>query len=102
MPRKVSIGIVAPSSVVPQVELALGVEKIREAGFSVKVHPQCKSRHFLYAGRDDERAKVFYDSAIDSASSVIWCARGGYGANRLLPWLERMTAERGIPEKKLL
>ena len=33
---------------------------------------------------------------------VLWAARGGYGAGRLLPILERMTKEHGVPTRKLL
>jgi muramoyltetrapeptide carboxypeptidase len=99
---RITVGIVAPSFVVPQVELKLGVEKLREAGFAPKVHPQVRRRHLFFAGDDAERAQAFFDYAFDSSIPVIWLARGGYGATRLLPWLDRMTAQRGIPHKKLL
>ncbi len=96
------IGIVAPSSVVPRAELELGVQKLRDAGFKVRVHPQCKKKHLFFAGTDLERAQAFFDYAIDSEIDTLWCARGGYGANHLLKFLEKFTAKRGIPPKKLL
>jgi muramoyltetrapeptide carboxypeptidase len=102
MSHKVGIGIVAPSSQTPVVEFTLGVEALRREGFNVFVHPQVKKSHWFFAGRDAERAQAFFDFAIDPRFPVLWCARGGYGAIRLLPLLERMTAERGIPEPKLL
>jgi muramoyltetrapeptide carboxypeptidase len=96
------IGIVAPSSGVPQVELRLGVQKLKEAGFKLKVHPQCKRRHLYLAGTDEERAQAIMDYALDPSIDVIWCARGGYGAARLLPLLDELSKERVIPPGKLL
>lgn len=97
-----NIGVVAPSSSVPQVELGLAAEALRREGFSVRIHPQCKRRFRFFAGRDEERAQAFFDSGMDASLEVLWCARGGSGALRILPLLEKMTAERGVPPKKLL
>jgi muramoyltetrapeptide carboxypeptidase len=97
------VGIVAACSAVGQVELALGTEMLRESGFEVKVHPQCARQHFTFAGTDEERAEAFYEYAIDDGIDVIWCARGGYGAGRLLPILRKLAEQLGAPsERKLL
>ena len=93
------IGIIAPSSPCGQVELELGVERLARDGFDVIVHPQCARRHFTFAGTDDERAGALCELAYDGDIDAIWCARGGYGAARLLPMLETMTAERGVPPR---
>ncbi|HLD99412.1 MAG TPA: LD-carboxypeptidase [Bdellovibrionota bacterium] len=98
----IAVGITAPSSKVPNTEFQLGIEQIEEAGFKVHVHPQCRKGHWFFAGTDEDRAQAFFDYAMDPRFSILWCARGGYGATRLLPLLDRMTFERGIPEKKLL
>ncbi len=100
--RGARVGIVAPSSKIPQVELSLGVEKLRHEGFKVSIHPQCRKKHLFFAGTDEERARAFFDYAKDPNIDVIWCARGGHGAIRLLPLLERMSREEGVPSKKLL
>ena len=104
MERKSSmkIGIVAPSSQVPQVELTLGIQKLREVGFEVVVHPQCKKSHLFFAGQDELRAQAFFEFAQDPQIEVLWCARGGYGAIRLLALLEKLTSEKGAPPPKLL
>lgn len=96
------IGIVAPSSRVPKVELELGVQKIRELGFQVDVAPQCQKGHLFFAGTDEERATAFFKFAKSPEHFSIWCARGGHGAIRLLPLLEKMAFEQGTPDKKLL
>jgi muramoyltetrapeptide carboxypeptidase len=96
------IGIVAPSSKVPQVELKLGVTKLRQAGFQVDVHAQCKKSHLFFAGTDEERSSALIEYAENPHYSVIWCARGGSGAIRLLPWLDQWTARSKKPSHKLL
>ena len=99
---KIRIGVVAPSSKIPQAEFRLGLNQIREAGMLPVVHPQCKKSDRFFAGTDEERALAFFDYAVDPRFPVVWCARGGYGAARILPYLENLTAERGVPERKLL
>lgn len=96
------IGIVAPSNKLPSVEFRLGLRKLRSAGLKVEVHPQCRRHDFLFAGTDSERAGAFYEYATDPRFSVLWCARGGYGAVRILPLLDRLTEDNGIPGRKLL
>jgi muramoyltetrapeptide carboxypeptidase len=96
------IGVVAPSSKLPMIEFRMGLDKLREAGMNPIVHPQCKKNHLFFAGTDEERAQAFFEYAVDPRFSVVWAARGGYGAARLLPYLEEYTAERGIPDRKLL
>lgn len=99
---RLRVGIIAPSSKVPETEFRLGLDRIREAGFDPIVHPQVLESHLFFAGTDEARAQAVYDFALDSRFSILWAARGGYGSMRLLPLLERLTAERGIPPRKLL
>jgi len=96
------VGIVALSSIVPPVEFGIGVDVLRAAGFAVTVHPQVLAQHWLHAGDDQTRAGALMDYAHDPSFDVIWCARGGYGAAKTLPILDRLTSERGIPPRKLL
>lgn len=96
------VGIVAPSSVVPQVELARGLTRLRDQGFDIVVHAQVAEQSFTYAGTDDARCEAIWQYATDPTIEVIWCARGGYGAQRLLPMLDKLTHQHGRPEPKLL
>jgi muramoyltetrapeptide carboxypeptidase len=55
--------------------------------------------HFLHANEDQARFS-FLKAAIESSDSrVIWCLRGGYGSNRLIPMLAKMKKPKA---KKLL
>lgn len=91
------IGIVAPSSVVPKIELDLGVELLKSVGFETRVHPHTLKSHRFFAGSDEQRAQALYDMAVDPACEIVWCARGGYGAGRILPLLQKLCDARGDP-----
>lgn len=96
-----SVGIFAPSSPVGSVELGAGVAFLRDQGFKVTVHPQTKAESFIFAGTDDARAGALYELAMDPKIDVVWAARGGYGAQSILPALQKLTA-RKKPTRKLL
>ena len=97
-----SIALVAASSVVPRLDLEAGADRLRAAGCDVFLHPQCFETHFTYAGSDQQRADALWQVASDDRFNIIWLARGGYGAVRLLPFLDQLTAQHGPPPRKLL
>ncbi len=96
------IGVVAPSGCVPRVELEIGLEHLRLAGLHPRLHPQVLEQSLFFAGDDASRLQGFLDFAYDPHCSVLWCARGGYGAMRLLEGLVAASVTRGKPPKKLL
>src|SRR5260221_7836802 len=97
-----SIALVAASSVVPRLDLQAGVDRLRAAGLDAVIHPQCFETHFTYAGTDQQRAAALWEVANDDRFDVVWLARGGYGAARLLPLLDDLTTAHGPPPRKLL
>jgi len=96
------VGIFAASSIVPQVEFTAGVEHLKKHGFEPVVASQVSAHHFMFPGSDENRAESIYNFATDPKFNVLWAARGGYGAGRLLPILEKLTRERGAPAPKKL
>src|SRR5258706_5624822 len=102
MTGSTSIALVAASSVVPRLDLEAGADRLRAAGCDVFLHPQCFETHFTYAGSDQQRADALWQVASDDRFNIIWLARGGYGAVRLLPLLDQLTAQHGPPPRKLL
>ena len=98
----VRVGIFAASSTVPLFEFERGLQHLRVHGFDPVVHEQVSKQHFTFAGTDEERATAFFGYASDPTLPVLWAARGGYGAARLLPLLDELTKQRGVPPKKLL
>lgn len=97
------IGVVAPSFPFFKEELAKSIEKI-ESCSSIRF---VKSKHlfekeFIFSGSDEIRAKSFFEMARDKSLSALWCARGGYGAARLLERLDRLAKKFGKPPRKSL
>lgn len=100
--QRSGIWVVAPCSVVPPVELGLGVEALRRSGWDVQVHAQCRKRENYFAGSDSDRAGAFWEAACDPKRAIVLCARGGYGANRLLPFLDELSRTHGAPPRDKL
>lgn len=84
---KKRIKVVAPARWV-EPELAMRFAALAERhGFAVEVSGQCFERLGQLAGPDDRRAAALAEALADPAVDVVWCARGGYGAGRLLDGL---------------
>ena len=103
MSEPIPVGIFAGSSVVPQIEFRAGIEHLRKNGFEPRIQSQVSAEEFIFPGSDLDRVTAFYDLANDPNIPVLWAARGGYGATRLIPQLEHFTKKLGRPKvKKLL
>ncbi|MBI1213799.1 MAG: LD-carboxypeptidase [Alphaproteobacteria bacterium] len=85
--KPLRIGIVAPASRIDHA-LADRVNAIAAAQYGDRVelvfHPQCYLTSGHFAGDDAARAAAFVEVANDPSFEVVWFARGGYGACRLL------------------
>jgi muramoyltetrapeptide carboxypeptidase len=96
MPPLLSVGdcvaIVAPASHIPKAHegyLEKGAERLRKMGFVVRYSPSLLKRKHLYlAGTDEERAREVMEMFLDPEVKAILCARGGYGAQRIIPYLD--------------
>jgi muramoyltetrapeptide carboxypeptidase len=100
---KLRVRVVAPSSVVPQAELRLGVAELRARGLEVQLDRQVARRSLFFAGTHEERLNALVEALWSDSVDVVWCARGGYGANHLLSGLEQALKRRGRPAgRKLL
>lgn len=84
-----TIGVLAPASPAhedDQIHMAL--EMLESLGFRVKTGPHLYQRYGYLAGRDAERAADLNDLFADDRVDAIMAFRGGYGASRLLPYLD--------------
>ncbi len=100
--RQPLVGIFAPASPVPQVEMAMNLEFLASRGVEIVVHEQCSKSHAFFAGTDEERAGAFLDLAYSKGVDILYGARGGYGSARLFPFIEKAAKKRGKPPKKIL
>ncbi len=92
------IEIIAPGSGAPIENLEAGAETLRRWGFKVHYHPELLKPELYLANSDEFRFENFKQSMTNRQSKVVWCLRGGYGAIRLLPQVEKMP----VPKKKKL
>ena len=87
MGDRIRIGVVAPASrmspEVPDKVTALAARLYGDRAPEIVFHPQCLASSGHFAGDDQTRAAAFVEVANDPAFDVLWCARGGYGANRI-------------------
>ncbi len=98
----IPVSVCAPSSATGSVELRLGLQRLRAGGFEPIVHAETLARHFLSAGTDEQRGRALIESVMDPRTQIIWCARGGYGAGRLMPMLQAIADQGVVPPRKLL
>ncbi|AOY57975.1 MULTISPECIES: S66 peptidase family protein [Desulfococcus] len=86
-----AVGIVAPSSAFEEEKFRQGIETIREMGFLPVIPEELFLKKRYLAGTDDHRARLINRMFADDDIKAIFCARGGYGASRLLPYLDWET-----------
>ena len=77
------LAIVAPSGAFHPRSFDQGVEWLRER-YEVRFDEGIYSEQGYFAGSDERRLKEFQDAIRDPKVDAILCARGGYGATRLL------------------
>lgn len=97
------IAVVAPSSPVDPARLERGCAVLRGIGLDVVVGKHVLSRHpdlDHLAGSDAQRAADLQDAWCDPRIAAVFCARGGYGASRVLDHLD-WAALRAAPPKLL-
>lgn len=85
------VGLVAPSGPVRPERVDRGIKTLESWGFSIRPGAHLRDRHSrlgYLAGTDEDRAADFQQLWTDPAVSAIWCARGGYGAQRMVDLLD--------------
>lgn len=78
------IAVVAPSCSLKR-EAAERVQAIADArgDCELVIHPQCFQSDGHFAGADAVRLEALREVMADPAFDAVWCARGGYGSNRI-------------------
>jgi muramoyltetrapeptide carboxypeptidase len=83
------VRVVAPSGPVDPEALERGVAILRdEFQLVVRMRADVTARQRYLAGEDARRLEEWREAASDLETRALFCARGGYGAMRLLPRLE--------------
>jgi muramoyltetrapeptide carboxypeptidase len=83
-----TIAMIAPAGKPKPDDLKLGADRIKKLGYNVYVHPQCHLRRGYLAGDDKARAAALMEVFADSRFKAIFAARGGFGCQRLIKYLD--------------
>nr|BAH29781.1 putative LD carboxypeptidase [Acyrthosiphon pisum] len=91
----VRVRVIAPSSMGKPSNLEVFRRFLRDAGMTARVDDSIyrAGADPFYANTDQFRAADLVDALTDSCT-VVWCARGGKGASRMIPYLEALPADR--------
>ena len=92
------IDVVAPASACSPEALTAGVAMLEGWGFRPRVPPDLFEGSGIVAAPDALRFRTLQRAFRRTDSTVIWCVRGGYGCQRLLPRLARGP----VPERRKL
>lgn len=79
-----TIGITSPAGYITVDDIAPAVKKITEWGYKIKVGATIGKRDFTFGGTDMERLQDFQNMLDDDSVQAVMCARGGYGAIRIM------------------
>lgn len=85
-----TIAVISPAAATPQPQAAFeqGQRVLEQAGYRVKRMPHAGDQACYLAGTDADRLSDLHAAFVDPEVNAILCARGGYGAMRLLPGLD--------------
>lgn len=86
------VALVGPSGPVPPERVAPALEAVRAMGLVPVPYPSATAAHGYLAGEDRQRARDLTDAFLDDTIRGILCIRGGYGAQRMLPYFDPQTA----------
>jgi muramoyltetrapeptide carboxypeptidase len=82
------IGLAAPASPFDRQAFLQGVDMLQALGFRVHYTPRLFARQRYLAGDDAGRAAELHALFANPEVKAIFCCRGGYGSQRLLPYLD--------------
>lgn len=95
------VAVIATSGPVPPEQLDRGVELLRSWGLDVDVMPHARDvhpAHAYLAGADVARAADFAAAWSDPDVRAIFCARGGYGSQRMLDLVDWAALQGAAPK----
>jgi muramoyltetrapeptide carboxypeptidase len=91
------VGVVAPSGAIEEARLGAGIAVLEELGLRVVTGEAVLARRGYLAGSDAARGADLQRMLDDPGIRAIFCARGGFGSQRLVPTLD-LTSMRRQPK----
>lgn len=79
-----TIGISSPAGYITLEDIQSSINKLQEWGFNASIGNTIGKRNFSFGGTDEERLADMQQMLDDKNIKAILCARGGYGAVRIV------------------
>ena len=83
-----TIGIVCPSGYIPLEKVQICIQTLEKWGYKVKLGTTVGAKKDSFSGTDEQRADDLQTMLDDASVKAILCARGGYGASRIINTIE--------------
>src|SRR3954463_7445686 len=83
-----TIGVVAPSYAPYSAWLSRGVKAMEEAGYNVILESEVEKERRFHQREDEQRAESLMQMWSNPDVKAVFAATGGYGAVRVIPYLE--------------
>lgn len=83
-----TIGITCPAGYITQAEIEPSIIQMKSWGFNVTTGKTVGAKDYTFGGTDAERLADLQQMLDDPTIKAIMCARGGYGAIRILDQLD--------------
>ncbi|MES2963275.1 MAG: LD-carboxypeptidase [Bdellovibrionota bacterium] len=92
------VDIVAPGSSCKMDSLQKGLDVLESWGLEPRMPKDIFGADVICSNSDEERFKQLKTALTSEDSVAVWCVRGGYGANRLIPRLMKLKRPAGPPK----
>lgn len=89
-----TIGIISPAGPVNSEDLRKGIPFFTKLGLRVQLGRHVEQIHGYFAGTDEERLADFHEMIASPHIKAIFCARGGYGTAKIVPYLDYKLIQR--------
>lgn len=86
------VALVGPSGPVPQERVQPAVDAVKALGLTPVLYPTATASFGYLAGEDRQRAEDLTAAFLDDTIRGILSIRGGYGAQRMLPYFDPQVA----------
>ncbi len=83
-----TIGIVCPSGYIPLEKVQICIQTLEKWGYKVKLGTTVGAKKDSFSGTDQQRAEDLQIMLDDASVKAVLCARGGYGASRIINNIE--------------
>jgi len=86
-----TVGITCPAGYITEAEIQPAIIQLKSWGLNVKIGQTVGAKDFTFGGTDEERFADLQQMLDDPNVKAILCARGGYGAIRIIDRLDFKT-----------